>query len=201
MAAAQPGNFSNHDRAFFFRRFAVMEGAGIAALVVIVIFAGIGIWVFSMSLDKNRITDYVQQRGGRIVSISWAPFGKGWFGEKEERLYEVVYYDKAGNQHFATCKTSFWTAVFWTEDRITHPKSKWYDSLSPTNEPRKPLIAQIPKEAVEDEAGELRRLREENARLREQLSGQKTSAGKCPACGASITPEAARCPDCKIALR
>jgi hypothetical protein len=183
-----------------------MEGAGIAVLVVLVIVVGIGIWAFSMSLDKNRITDYIQQRGGRIVSISWAPFGKGWFGEKEERIYEVVYYDSAGNQHFATCKTSLWTGVYWTEDRVTHGKTRWYDSLSPSNEPRKPLIGQIPREAAEDEAEELRRLREENARLREQLAGEGASAaiaqpGKCPACGAAIPPAAARCPDCQIALR
>jgi hypothetical protein len=184
-----------------------MDSAGLAVLgIVAAIVLGIGVWVFCMSLDKNRITEYIQQRGGRIVSISWAPFGKGWFGEKEERIYEVVYYDTTGNQHFATCKTSMWTGVFWTEDRVTHPKSKWYDSLSPTNEPRKPLIGQIPREAGEDEADELRRLREENARLREQLAGEKSSegsapAGKCPACGATITPEAARCPDCQIALR
>jgi hypothetical protein len=190
----------------FLKRFAAMEGAGITVLVVLVIVVVIGIWVFSMSLDKNRITDYIQQRGGRIVSISWAPFGKGWFGEKEERIYEVVYYDNTGNQHFATCKTSLWTGVYWTEDRETHPKSRWYDSLSPTNEPRKPLIRQIPQDAGEREAEELHRLREENARLREQLAGEKRSealaqSGKCPACGAATPPEAARCPDCQLALR
>jgi hypothetical protein len=183
-----------------------MEGAGVAVFFILAIVVGIGIWAFSMSMDKSRITDYVQQRGGRVVSIGWAPFGKGWFGEKEERLYEVVYYDKAGKQHFATCKTSLWTGVFWTEDRVTHGKSKWYDSLSPSNLPRKPLISQIPKEPEDDGAEELRRLRDENAHLREQLAGKKSSdvsvqPWRCPACGASITPEATRCPDCQIALR
>jgi hypothetical protein len=53
---------------------------------------------------------------------------------------------------------------------------------------------------------QLRRLREENARLREQLSGHPrseavVSATNCPACGAAISPEAARCPGCQIALR
>jgi hypothetical protein len=183
-----------------------MEGTGIAVLIILFIGLGIGLWVFSMSLDKSRITDYVQQRGGRIVSISWAPFGKGWFGEKEERIYEVVYYDKDGKQHFATCKTSLWTGVYWTDDRVTHGKSKWYDSLAPGNAPRKPVIGQIPREEGEDVDEELRRLRAENARLREQLSGQSSSEAiravtKCPACGAAISPEAARCPDCQIALQ
>jgi hypothetical protein len=183
-----------------------MEGVGPAVAVVLVVLAGIGIWMFSMSLDKNRITDYVEQRGGRIISISWAPFGKGWFGEKEERIYEVVYYDKDGNQHFATCKTSLWTGVYWTEDRVAHGKSKWYDSLAPSNEPGRPLIDQIPKEEETNKEEELRHLREENARLREQLGRQPSSeaihsATKCPACGSAISANAVRCPDCQIALR
>jgi hypothetical protein len=183
-----------------------MEGAGIGCFFFLAIVIGIGLWAFSMSLDKNRITDYIQQRGGRVVSISWAPFGKGWFGEKEERIYEVVYYDQAGNQHFATCKTSLWTGVYWTEDRVTHGKSKWFDSLPPSNEPRKPLIRQIPQEAEADAAEELGRLRQENARLRERLASETSAEesvqpGRCPACGAAITPEVARCPDCQIALR
>jgi len=183
-----------------------MEGVGFGIFVVLAIFAGIGIWVFSMSLDKERITDYIRQQGGRIVSINWAPFGKGWFGEKEERIYEVVYYDQAGHQHFATCKTSKWTGVFWTEDRKSHNKSGWYDSLPPGNEPGKPIISQIPKKAVEEEAEELQRLREENARLRQQLGERNTEETaiqpeRCPACGAAITLDAARCPDCQIVLR
>jgi hypothetical protein len=176
---------------------------GFVAFAAVIVLA-IAFWLFARSMDRDRITNYVQERGGRIVSISWAPFGKGWFGEKEERIYEVVYYDKAGNQHFATCKTSMWTGVYWTEDRITHNKSQWYDSLAPSNEPGKPLIGQIPKEAGEDEAEELRRLREENARLRQQLSGTSEAvmqSVKCPACGTAISPEAARCPVCQIALR
>jgi hypothetical protein len=187
--------------------FAKMEGAGVAVFVIFAVIVGIGSWMLATSMDNTRITDYIRERGGRVVSINWAPFGKGWFGEKNARIYEVVYYDKAGNQHFATCKTSLWSGVYWTEDRITHQKSKWYDSVSPSNEPGKPLIGQIPREAGKEEAEELRRLREENARLRERLSGQTfssealTQPGKCPACGAVASPGAARCPDCGIALQ
>jgi hypothetical protein len=166
---------------------------GFAVLLVV----GIALWMFSMSLDKGRITDYIQQRGGRIVSVNWAPFGRGWFGEKNDRIFEVVYIDSAGKEHFATCKTSLFSGVYWTEDRVAHGKPQWYDSASPGNEPGKPLISQIPKADVESEVDEVQRLREENARLRAQLG----IAGKCPACGATISPDDARCPDCKIALK
>lgn len=127
-----------------------MEGVGPAVAVILVIGVGLGIWALSMSMDKDRITEYVRERGGRIVSINWAPFGKGWFGEKEERLYEVVYYDADGNQHFATAKTSLWTGVYWTEDRVTHRKANWYGRLPPSNEAGHPIIRQIPN-ALEDE--------------------------------------------------
>jgi len=127
-----------------------MEGLGIG--VAIVVFAGIGlvIWIASMSMDKSRITEYIEQRGGRVVSISWAPFGTGWFGEKNDRIYEVVYYDHEGNQHWATCKTSMFSGVYWTEDRVAHGKAPWYGALPTRNEPSDPIIRHIPKPTVVD---------------------------------------------------
>lgn len=137
-----------------------MEGLGFALVIILVIVAGLGFWWLRMSMDQSRITDYIQQRGGRIVSISWAPFGHGWFGEKEERIYEVVYYDREGNQHFATAKTSLMTGVYWTEDRITHRKAEWYGRLPQKNEAGNPIIHHIPKAAEEEgvqmDAGEAR---------------------------------------------
>jgi hypothetical protein len=90
--------------------------------------------------------------------------------------------------------------VYWTEDRVTHPKAGWYDAVAPGNAPGKPLIRQLPQTAEAADAHELCRLREENARLREQVRELTARAGaihesRCPACGA------ARCPSCQIALR
>lgn len=116
-----------------------MQGFAILAFLVV----GIVIWVAAMSFDKDRIRDYIQGRGGRVISIDWAPFGKGWIGEKSDRIYEVADYDAEGLQHLATCKTSLFTGVYWTEDRVSHGRAVWY--------------------------AELRRLREENAQLRARL--------------------------------
>lgn len=198
-----------------------MEGAGALCGIVAALVFGVGLWALASSWDRDRIAEYIKQRGGRVVSINWAPFGKGWFGEKEERIYEVVYYDKEGNQHFATCKTAAWTGVFWTDDRITHRKAKWHDSVAHENVPGNPLIGQLPKQAdaaelandiyqnktsapdEADEGDELERLRRENARLREQLErhGTTPDPGRCPACGAKIEPNAKRCSECAIALQ
>ena len=62
------------------------------------------------------------------------------------------------------------SGVYWTEDRITHPKSGWYDSVSPSNEPGQLLMRQIP-ENPEEFAEERHRFLEENARLLQQLGG------------------------------
>jgi hypothetical protein len=193
-----------------------MEALPVIVLFSLVVGLGIVLWMLTFGLDKGRITEYVHQRGGRVISISWAPFGRGWFGEKNARIYEVVYYDQGGNQHFATCKTSMWTGVYWTDDKITHRKSRWYDALTPTNEAGHSLIDQIdpdqidPVEEFESDSylpderperpahrtlrrqastdiqadappeslvDEVRRLREENARLRQELEQRGTNAG------------------------
>ena len=54
-----------------------------------------------------------------VVSITWDPFGRGWFFEKNERHYSVSYRDRSGNVQSGTCKTSLFTGVYWTEPRAT----------------------------------------------------------------------------------
>jgi len=66
-------------------------------------------------VDKNRIKDEVESKGGRILSISWNPFARGWFFEKNERHYDVTYVDRSGTTLSTTCKTSLFTGVYWAE--------------------------------------------------------------------------------------
>jgi hypothetical protein len=91
---------------------------------LIVVPIGIGLALlfrfFAGNLDHERVKSYVEQRGGRFISAEWAPFGPGWFGEKNDRIYQVRYYDLDGNEHEAYAKTSMWTGVYLTEDRIVH---------------------------------------------------------------------------------
>ena len=69
-------------------------------------------------MDGERIERYVSEHGGRLLSREWTPFGPGWFGEKDSRLYAITFVDQAGNTHEATCKTSMLSGVYLTEDRI-----------------------------------------------------------------------------------
>lgn len=155
--------------------------AGIAILGVLALV--LALRLFSDSLDRDRIAAYVEQHGGRVLSIQWAPFGRGWFGEKNDRIYEVVYYDRAGRQHWATAKTSLFSGVYWTEDRVSHDRPDWYERAPQSNAAGRPLIQSLP-EADAGEAGadapaakraELDRLRARVRELEREVGGD--SAG------------------------
>lgn len=92
-----------------------MSGAG---LIILFIGLAIVIRLIAGSMDKDRIGDYVRSRGGRLLSKEWAPFGRGWAGEKDSRIYIVTYEDSAGQVHRATCKTSSFSGVYFTDDEV-----------------------------------------------------------------------------------
>lgn len=75
--------------------------------------------------------------------MGWAPFGKGWFGARQDRIDSVQYVDREGAIHRVTVKTSLFGGVYVTEGRIG---------------PRANL-----------QSTEAQALREENARLRAEL--------------------------------
>jgi len=100
-----------------------------------------------LELHVQRIRAHIEEQGGRVIRIDWSPFGRGWFGSKNERIYEVEYEDSNGYAHKAYCKTSMWSGVYWTEDKIVHP-----------------LLDRRPQ--LRDLAAENRALREELERLK-----------------------------------
>jgi hypothetical protein len=75
----------------------------------------IGVRIAMHFFDKGRIKDEVETRLGRVVSITWNPFGRGWFFEKGERHYDVTYVDRSGRSITTSCKTSLFTGVYWAE--------------------------------------------------------------------------------------
>jgi hypothetical protein len=77
--------------------------------------AAVALRVVLHFVDKNRIQREIESRGGRVVSIAWNPFARGWFFEKNERHYDVTYIDRTGASVSTTCKTGFFTGVYWAE--------------------------------------------------------------------------------------
>lgn len=114
------------------------------------------------SIDHDRIKHYVDERGGTVLYSHWSPFGPGWFGEKSDRIYGVRYLDKDGNEHEAHCKTSMWTGVYFTEDRIVRYAER---STPASNRTASTLQA------------ENRRLRGELERIRRQQGNAESGAG------------------------
>ena len=90
------------------------DGTTIGLVITVVIF----VRVFMHFYDKQRIRDEIEARGGRVISISWNLFGRGWMFEKGERHYEVVYRDSGGQVATTGCKTSFFTGVYWAEGPV-----------------------------------------------------------------------------------
>lgn len=89
------------------------HSGGIIATVIIAV---IGIRILADRLDRQRIRDHVEDSGGKVLGISWNLFGRGWFGSRNERIYEVSYRAKNGRTVEATCKTSMLSGVYWTSD-------------------------------------------------------------------------------------
>ena len=67
-------------------------------------------------LDRDRVEQYIKQQGGKLLEAEWSPFGKGWWGEQSDRIYRVRFLDNRDNEHEATCKTSLFTGVYFTDD-------------------------------------------------------------------------------------
>jgi hypothetical protein len=125
---------------------------GFLILIPLAIVIAVLLRLAAGGMDHDRIKQYVAGRGGKVLDSSWSPFGPGWFGEKSDRIYAVRYLDGDGNEHEAHCKTSMWTGVYFTEDRVV----RYAERAEPA-----PGVA----ETLEDEN---RRLREELERLKRE---------------------------------
>lgn len=118
-------------------------------MFILFIFLALIIRIIAGSFDEDRVSRYIKNQGGELISKTWEPFGKGWAGEESDRIYQVRYSDRDGNLHEAYVKTSSMSGVYFTEDKII----EYYQSPQPT-----------PKRT-----GELESLRAENAQLKKQL--------------------------------
>lgn len=84
-------------------------------LIALALGAAVAVRIVMHFVDKARIHREVEARGGKVVSLAWHPFGRGWFFEKNERHYVVNFRDRAGTIQTATCKTSLFTGVYWAD--------------------------------------------------------------------------------------
>jgi hypothetical protein len=129
-----------------------MEGGFILVVIGVIAVA----FLFRLgagSMDHDRVRSYIEEQGGQLLEIHWSPFGRGWFGEKSDRIYEIVYADREGRTHKATCKTSLFSGVYLTADRV---------------------ISRDVELPVGEDGRSVETLEEENRRLKEELARLKS---------------------------
>lgn len=120
-------------------------------LLIVIGVIGIAI-VFRLiagSFDGERVEAYIRKNGWELVDRSWDPFGPGWFGEKDSRIYQIVYRDRQGNTHRAHVKTSMLSGVYLTNDHIVEampaPKPSAEMILAAENQRLKERIRELEK--------------------------------------------------------
>ncbi|NCA81298.1 MAG: hypothetical protein EOM72_00940 [Opitutae bacterium] len=89
-----------------------------AAIFIGFILLIIVIRLMAGSIDGERVERYLRERGWELVDRSWEPFGPGWSGEKDSRIYRITYRDEHGRLHRAHVKTAMFSGVYLTDDCI-----------------------------------------------------------------------------------
>jgi len=62
--------------------------------------------------DKLALRSYLASENGTFLSMTWAPFGPGWAGERNDRIYVVKYRNGRGETEQAYAKVSSTGAVY-----------------------------------------------------------------------------------------
>jgi len=121
--------------------------------ILLVVFAVLAVaLVFRLlagQLDDGRVRRHIEEQGGHLIEKRWNPFGKGWLGEKNARIYEVRYRDRDGNIRRATCKTSALAGVYFTEDRVVSGSQAERDPLVEENRRLRREIERLKRERGE----------------------------------------------------
>lgn len=74
--------------------------------------------LITFKIDRHRIRGYLRKRGSELHRARWSPFGPGWFGERNARIYKIQYTDSEERLHFAFAKTSLFSGVYLTRDTV-----------------------------------------------------------------------------------
>jgi len=77
-----------------------MDSITLFAVVLVVMLA---LRLIAGGMDGNQVKEYIGSQGGELLESRWSPFGRGWFGDKSDRIYDVRYRDRSGNLHEAAC--------------------------------------------------------------------------------------------------
>jgi len=89
------------------------------SIILIVPFI-VGFWFIFFFICKSRVREKLIEDGFKVISIRWAPFGYGWFGEKDSFIFKVRYEDLEGKIHKAYYKSGIFSGVYSAKDEIDY---------------------------------------------------------------------------------
>ncbi len=138
-----------------------MDGGGFFFIFIIFAVIAVAFRLAAGGFDRDRVRRYIEEQGGEVLDAQWNPFGTGWRGEKDSRIYRVQFRDRYGNIREATVKTSLFSGVYFTNDIIVVPAESQAAAQSYAPSASPPSVEQL---------DELERLRTENARLQQELA-------------------------------
>jgi hypothetical protein len=120
--------------------------------------ASIAFGLAAGDMDRERLRRHLEERGAKLLEARWTPFGPGWRGNRDSRLYEIRYLDQDRIEHHAFCKTNLWSGIYLKDDAVVRGAKHREASER----------AQVAELMVEN-----KRLRQELARLRDQQGSGK----------------------------
>lgn len=90
-------------------------------VVLLTLLGLIGLWILvGMSVlhrfDRRRIRAFIAAQGGELQSVRWEPFGPGWPGSSNERIYRIRYRGPDGSDREARCVTSTFGEIYLRPD-------------------------------------------------------------------------------------
>lgn len=86
--------------------------------IIFVFIAGVGVWLIVFLICRAAAKSAIEEKGNTIISIRWAPFGYGWFGEKDAIIFKIRYEDIEGRLHTTYCKSGLLSGVYFSKDEI-----------------------------------------------------------------------------------
>jgi hypothetical protein len=95
-----------------------MDPTGLIPIFILFALVAVAARFLAGAFDGDRVEAYIRDMGGELLDKSWDPLGPGWFGEKDSRIYAIMYRDRLGNVHRAHVKTSMLSGVYLTNDQI-----------------------------------------------------------------------------------
>ncbi|HEX2839494.1 MAG TPA: hypothetical protein VHN77_15360 [Phycisphaerales bacterium] len=147
-------------------------GGAIVCIIVVALVAVL-VRLAAGASDHERIHGEIARRGGTVTGITWEPFGKGWFGEKNDRIYKVSWRDAAGQGRTAWCKTSMMSGVYFSEEGVVGAGRESLAAAADRADEKSVPAWKPTAQGVEQDPSDLTRvdLEEEVKRLRRENEG------------------------------